>query len=87
MTIVTIAQSSAASAASMPVKSPCVGVCQLNADKLCMGCGRSLAEIAEWARASADRQRRIKAEAAKRLAILQAVSDLAPPSSSGTKEQ
>ncbi|EIT68114.1 hypothetical protein WQQ_45490 [Hydrocarboniphaga effusa AP103] len=68
------------------MQSPCVGICQLNADQLCVGCGRSLSEIAEWARATADRQRRIKAEAARRLAILQAVSDAASPSS-GCKEQ
>lgn len=71
--------------ASMPVTSPCVGVCQLNAEKLCTGCGRSLAEIAEWGRATADRQQRIKAEAERRLAILQAVSNASIPSSSGPK--
>jgi len=30
------------------VLSPCVGVCELDADGLCAGCGRSLAEIAAW---------------------------------------
>jgi predicted Fe-S protein YdhL (DUF1289 family) len=31
------------------VLSPCVGVCELRADGLCAGCGRSVAEIASWA--------------------------------------
>ena len=30
------------------VLSPCVGVCALDADGLCAGCGRSVAEIAAW---------------------------------------
>jgi len=30
------------------VLSPCVGVCELGADDLCAGCGRSIAEIAAW---------------------------------------
>lgn len=28
--------------------SPCVGVCELRADGLCAGCGRSVSEIAAW---------------------------------------
>lgn len=31
------------------VLSPCVGVCELDGDGLCAGCGRSVAEIAAWA--------------------------------------
>jgi predicted Fe-S protein YdhL (DUF1289 family) len=34
------------------VPSPCIDVCKLNADGLCLGCRRSLSEIAEWSRAS-----------------------------------
>jgi predicted Fe-S protein YdhL (DUF1289 family) len=30
------------------VLSPCVGVCELGADGLCAGCGRSVSEIAAW---------------------------------------
>ncbi len=30
------------------VLSPCVGVCELDADGLCAGCRRSGAEIAAW---------------------------------------
>jgi len=39
------------------LSSPCVGVCALDADGHCSGCGRSLDEIARWPRMS-DRQRR-----------------------------
>jgi predicted Fe-S protein YdhL (DUF1289 family) len=30
------------------VLSPCTGVCELGADGLCKGCGRTGAEIAAW---------------------------------------
>lgn len=51
--------SSLTPAAAEPVASPCVGVCQLNDEELCLGCGRSLAEIAEWSAASEQRRRDI----------------------------
>lgn len=28
--------------------SPCIGVCELNEHQVCVGCGRSIAEIATW---------------------------------------
>lgn len=28
--------------------SPCKKICRLDADGLCIGCGRTLAEIADW---------------------------------------
>ncbi|HVU81024.1 MAG TPA: DUF1289 domain-containing protein, partial [Rhodanobacteraceae bacterium] len=28
--------------------SPCIGVCRMDADGLCIGCRRTLAEIARW---------------------------------------
>jgi predicted Fe-S protein YdhL (DUF1289 family) len=31
-----------------PIVSPCVGICTLNAQKECIGCGRLLEEIAQW---------------------------------------
>ena len=31
---------------------PCIGVCRLDRDNLCMGCRRSLGEIAAWSRLS-----------------------------------
>lgn len=53
-----------------PVPSPCVQVCVLNADRICVGCGRSIAEIAEWGRAADARRLQIRADAARRLAII-----------------
>jgi uncharacterized protein len=32
--------------------SPCVDICRLDAQGLCVGCRRTLGEIAEWSRAS-----------------------------------
>jgi len=34
------------------VASPCVDICRLDAQGLCVGCRRTLDEIAEWSRAS-----------------------------------
>jgi hypothetical protein len=34
------------------VPSPCVNICRLNAQGLCIGCRRTLGEIAEWSQAS-----------------------------------
>lgn len=59
--------------ASTPVSSPCVQVCALNADRVCIGCGRSLGEIAEWGAATDARRRAIRAEAARRLAGIKAL--------------
>jgi predicted Fe-S protein YdhL (DUF1289 family) len=48
------------------VASPCVFVCRLDAQGLCLGCRRSLDEIAEWPRASEARRREILRELASR---------------------
>jgi uncharacterized protein len=34
------------------VPSPCVDICRLNEQGLCVGCRRTLGEIAEWSQAS-----------------------------------
>jgi predicted Fe-S protein YdhL (DUF1289 family) len=34
------------------VPSPCVNICRLNAQGLCIGCRRTLNEIGEWSLAS-----------------------------------
>lgn len=55
------------------VPSPCIRVCALDpGTDICTGCGRTLDEIAEWASAPHARQRRIVADAAKRLAVREA---------------
>ena len=48
-----------------PPPSPCIGVCQLDANGLyCLGCLRNLQEIAEWSGASNDRKQAILARIA-----------------------
>lgn len=33
---------------SQPVLSPCIGICQLGDDGLCIGCFRTASEIGAW---------------------------------------
>jgi predicted Fe-S protein YdhL (DUF1289 family) len=42
------------------VTSPCVDVCELNADNICKGCGRTTDEIEIWSRADNGLRRAIK---------------------------
>jgi predicted Fe-S protein YdhL (DUF1289 family) len=52
---------------TLEVASPCVQVCKLDAARdICTGCGRALAEIAEWSTASAERKQQICDLAAQR---------------------
>jgi len=41
-----------ASLKTAAVPSPCINICRLDAQGLCMGCRRTLSEIAEWPQAS-----------------------------------
>ncbi|WP_422346246.1 DUF1289 domain-containing protein [Parasphingorhabdus sp.] len=42
------------------MESPCQKICSIDEPSgLCVGCGRSLSEIGEWASATPDRQREI----------------------------
>ncbi len=43
----------------MAVESPCVNVCKLDAHRVCIGCGRSVAEIRDWKASSDGAKRRI----------------------------
>jgi uncharacterized protein len=36
--------------------SPCMNVCVLDSERVCVGCGRTLEEIARWGRMSAAEQ-------------------------------
>lgn len=36
----------------MSIDSPCIACCKLDADKVCIGCYRHIAEIANWNRKS-----------------------------------
>lgn len=50
------------------VSSPCISVCALGEDDLCIGCYRSAAEIAAWALATDTERRRVLALVAQRAA-------------------
>jgi predicted Fe-S protein YdhL (DUF1289 family) len=50
------------------VESPCVGICTLDAQSVCTGCGRTLAEIAEWSQASDSRKQLVVERATQRRA-------------------
>jgi uncharacterized protein len=53
----------------VPVASPCVDICRLDAQGLCIGCRRTIDEIAEWSRASEARRREILRNLAERTVI------------------
>ena len=57
------------------VPSPCTGICTLNAENVCVGCGRRIDEIAEWSRAFEPRKQRIVELAALRLAAIKSSAD------------
>ena len=48
------------------IKSPCVAVCALDEDDVCLGCYRTGAEITDWFMADDRRKREILASAAQR---------------------
>lgn len=51
------------------ISSPCIKLCVVNpVSKRCEGCGRTLAEIAQWSRLSEAERRAIMAQLPKRLA-------------------
>ncbi len=52
-----------------PIPSPCVGVCQIDArTKFCLGCFRTLKEVARWSRFAEEEKRAVVAELRKRQA-------------------
>jgi predicted Fe-S protein YdhL (DUF1289 family) len=54
-----------------PIESPCNKVCVIDAAcGLCIGCGRSLAEIGGWITMTADERHRVMAELPARRAAL-----------------
>ncbi len=52
------------------VESPCNKICTLNADHICVGCGRSRAEIGGWTQMSDVDRKRVVAKAKERLAAM-----------------
>ncbi|MDB5969485.1 MAG: hypothetical protein JWQ90_1935 [Hydrocarboniphaga sp.] len=64
---------------SLPPASPCVSICELDAAaKVCIGCGRSLDEIAEWSAASAGRRWQIRDAALTRLSVIESSTSSEP---------
>ena len=55
------------SPSQVAVPSPCRDICQLDEALVCMGCGRSAAEIQEWPRADTARRLSIRAAARARI--------------------
>jgi len=49
-----------------PAGSPCVGVCRVDGQDVCVGCGRTIDEITQWARSDTARRLQINARAAER---------------------
>lgn len=47
------------------VEYPCINVCTLDAQEVCVGCGRTIEEIAVWSRLS-DEERRAVCDQARR---------------------
>lgn len=52
------------------VQSPCNKICTLDADNVCVGCGRSRAEIGAWSQLSDAEKTRVVRKAKERLAAL-----------------
>jgi uncharacterized protein len=52
------------------VESPCNKICTLNADHICVGCGRSRGEIGGWTQMSDADRKLVVARARERLAAL-----------------
>ena len=54
-----------------PVSTPCLKVCMVSGQtSLCVGCGRTLKEIAAWGSLNEDERKAIMAELPARLAAL-----------------
>ena len=53
---------------SDPVESPCVRLCTLDDEDICLGCYRSIAEICAWGGAGNDERRQIMQAASERRA-------------------
>jgi hypothetical protein len=50
------------------IESPCVKICTLDARSgLCLGCGRTIDEIAQWAKMSAEERQRVTVDLPLRL--------------------
>ncbi len=56
------------------VRSPCIGICQVNDREICTGCHRTLSEIGRWSIASSNEKRSIlNAVRSRRFAAISAI--------------
>ncbi|WP_129777113.1 DUF1289 domain-containing protein [Peristeroidobacter soli] len=51
---------------SPAVASPCIKVCVLDARQVCIGCGRTIDEIAQWSRLTEEQRREVVDRARQR---------------------
>ena len=66
-----------ASAGSSPVRSPCINICRIDdATGWCVGCGRTLDEIARWGGTSDADRDAVMAALPERMAMLSRGGDL-----------
>ena len=50
------------------IQSPCINICTIDArSQLCIGCGRTIDEVAAWSTLSAERRAQVMAELAARM--------------------
>jgi predicted Fe-S protein YdhL (DUF1289 family) len=54
--------------AASAVPSPCQRLCTLDAEDVCMGCGRTIAEICGWSAMDDPARRRVLEQAERRVA-------------------
>lgn len=52
------------------VESPCIGLCQLDEKRICLGCGRHIDEIVEWGFVEDERKLEILKAARDRISII-----------------
>ncbi|HXW29359.1 MAG TPA: DUF1289 domain-containing protein [Xanthobacteraceae bacterium] len=52
------------------IETPCINVCVVDRSGHCVGCGRSLSEIASWSTLSSEARRRIMTALPQRLETL-----------------
>jgi predicted Fe-S protein YdhL (DUF1289 family) len=63
---------------AMSIQTPCTQVCTIDpVSRLCVGCGRTLDEIARWSALTAGERAQLMAELPRRMALLAAANDAA----------
>lgn len=60
------------------MESPCVRLCTLNEDDMCLGCGRLLNEVTSWTAYSEERRAEIIKDCVRRIQMLKAPSPNLP---------